>query len=33
MVVVVNDLSGGPAAPPALPDALAEQILETVSVS
>lgn len=33
MVVVVNDLAGGPATPPALPDALAEQILETVSVS
>lgn len=33
MVVVVNDLAGGPATPPALPDPLAEQILETVSVS
>jgi hypothetical protein len=32
MVAVVNDLSGGPANPPALPDSLAEEILETVSV-
>jgi hypothetical protein len=33
MLVVVNDLSGGPDDPPALPDPLAEEILGTVSVS
>jgi hypothetical protein len=33
MLVVVNDLAGGPANPPALPDALAEDILSTVNFS
>jgi hypothetical protein len=33
MLVVVNDLDGGPSTPEALPDDLAEQILETVKVS
>lgn len=33
MVVVVNDLDGGPADPPGLPDPLAEDILETLTVS
>jgi hypothetical protein len=32
MLVVVNDLTGGPADPPGLPDPIAEEILETVSV-
>jgi hypothetical protein len=33
MVVVVNDLAGGPATPPGLPDPLAEEILSTVRLS
>jgi hypothetical protein len=33
LLVVVNDLSGGPATPPALPDPLAEDILSTVTLS
>jgi hypothetical protein len=33
MVVVVNDLAGGPATPPGLPNPLAEEILSTVVLS
>jgi hypothetical protein len=32
MLVVVNDLAGGPADPPGLPDPMAEEILDTVTV-
>jgi hypothetical protein len=33
MLVVVNDLAGGPADPPGLPDPMAEEILDTVTVT
>src|SRR5262249_6922236 len=33
LLVVVNDLAGGPSTPPALPDPLAEEILTTFSVN